>query len=238
MKYASNTGLIIGVAVILIIIAGLWFKSYRSNVNAQKNSLANNDAVELKQPASGEGVFVADTAKSLLRWEGRKTLILNYKDTGVIKLQSGQIKIENGRVSGGEFTMDMTSIATEKTSIGADEDLLTRHLKSPDFFDAEKFSTSRLVLTAVTKDVADASGNKYRISGELTIKGITQPIVFPAEIYRSGSALKALARLELDRTKWEVRFGSGKFFQNLGNSLIDDNFTVELSLLMEPVKAQ
>ncbi len=107
--------------------------------------------------------------------------------------------------------------------------MLSKHLKSADFFDAEQYPASVFEIASVKKD--NTSENTYEISGDLTIKGITNPITFFAEIYAEGSALKARARVELDRSKWNVRYGSGKFFQNLGDNLIDDMFTVEFDLV-------
>ena len=103
---------------------------------------------------------------------------------------------------------------------------LPRHLKSPDFFDASTYPTAKIVLTKSEKLEGDATGNNFNVSADLTIKGVTNPVVFPVKIRKSGEDIVVEAAIVLDRSKWNVRYGSETFFDNLGNDIIEDNFTV------------
>ncbi|MFN3269431.1 MAG: YceI family protein, partial [Candidatus Kapaibacteriota bacterium] len=138
---------------------------------------------------------------------------------------------DGNKITSGEFEVDMTSIRNEDLK---DKDLnakLVGHLKSDDFFSVAKFPTAKFVITHSTPLKASKAGEpNIAITGKMTIKGITQTISFPATIKADGNKITAKATLELDRTKFDVRYGSGSFFDNLGDNVIYDNFTLELNL--------
>jgi len=231
--------LTLSLIIILVLGAGwlLFAKQTTLKTNQQTNmNSTNNDQTKInavKNPVTGDGQFAIDPQASSLAWEGKKTFIKEWIDDGNIALQSGSLNIQNGQISGGEFIIDMNSISVKKTGRGNGESLLTRHLESPDFFDAAQFPTSEFKITQAAKDERDSNGLTFNVTGNLTIKGITNVISFPAQIYQSNGKIFAQATVLVDRAKWNVRYGSDKFFDNLGDNMINDIFTLTLNLVTQ-----
>ena len=156
---------------------------------------------------------------STVDWVGKK---ITGTHSGTIDLQSADITIENDIITGGKFVIDMTSMAvTDLSGKGAQK--LAGHLKSEDFFGVEAFPTATLVITDVTKA---GLRNELTVTGDLTIKGETQSVSFPATL----TADKAEAQLFIDRTKFGIKYGSGSFFDDLGDKAIDNLFELRISL--------
>ncbi len=171
----------------------------------------------IANPVDGEKKEVKTDA-SKVTWKGYK---VTGSHTGTINLKSGSLMFDEGKLSGGEFTVDMATLISTDLEGGA-KGKLEGHLKSDDFFGVEKNPTSKLVFTNV-----EASGkNSYKVSGDLTIKGITKPVTFDVSIYGS----KATATLTIDRSEFDVRYGSGSFFDNLGDKTIYDDFEIVADL--------
>ena len=162
--------------------------------------------------------FKVDTELSSIDWIGRK---VTGQHTGKIKITSGEVKMSGKAVKGGSFTMDMTSITS-------DSERLTGHLKTDDFFSVEKNPTSAFVITKVT-----ASGkDRINVTGNLTIKGITNEITFPATVKKQGNAIVAVAKnVMVNRAKYDIRYGSKSFFNDIGNKAIDDEFELGINLV-------
>lgn len=151
-------------------------------------------------------------------WTGKK---VTGSHTGTIALKEGNIEMNGSAISGGSFTIDMTSLACTDLE-GTMNGKLVGHLSSPDFFAIADFPTATLVIT----DAKAAQDGVQSITGDLTIKGITMPVTFDASL----SADKATANIVVDRTKYGIKYGSGSFFDNLGDKAISDNFDLEVSL--------
>ena len=157
--------------------------------------------------------------KKEIKTESSKVVWKGYKVTGshegTIAIKSGVLIFEADKLAGGEFVIDMTTINT--TDLEGDyKNKLDGHLKSDDFFGVEKYATASLVFTKVT-----ASGkNSYNVTGDLTIKGTTNAVSFTMSIYGQ----KATASLKIDRTLYNVRYGSASFFDDLKNKAIYDEF--------------
>jgi polyisoprenoid-binding protein YceI len=167
--------------------------------------------------------FKLDTDKSEIQWVGKQ---VTGQHNGIVKLKDGSVTLKDGKITGGDFSIDMTSITVQDIEAEAPRQKLTNHLKSDDFFSVEKFPESKFVITSV-KDKTD---NEVEITGNLTIKGITHPVTIPAALEKSEAGLKAQGSVTLDRTLWDVRYGSGKFFKGLGDKLIYDDFELKLNL--------
>ena len=209
------------VIIVVLAVAGVALWQKEDAVKAPVASVAEqNDSGNLEGLEDGE--YTVDTVSSKIGWEGSKTLIVNYFDRGTVGLKNGSFEVRDGVIVSGTFTVDMTSITAISTGRGDGQDRLSTHLKSPDFFGAAKYPTAVFTLTEVKE-----SG---QISGDLTIKGITKPVTFSTSVESSGGEARATAEVVLDRTLWDVRYGSGKFFQNLGNNVISDNFKVTLDI--------
>lgn len=173
----------------------------------------------------GESVYTVDTGNSNLRWTGRKVTGSHY---GTVKLASGRLVLdESGNIVRGEFDIDLETISVEDIKDPEDNLKLTNHLKDDDFFGVQNHRFAKFVIRNATKENDDS----YTLTGDLTIKGITHPITFTAKISEIDGAIKGLADVRVDRTLWGIRYGSGKFFENLGNRLIYDEFDVKVELV-------
>ena len=159
--------------------------------------------------------------QSTIKWEGKKIASGHH---GEIQLQSGSLEMQNGKITGGMFVVDMTSITNEDITNEGRNQRLVDHLKSDDFFSVESYPTSNF---KVTEGTAFADG-KATLSGDITIKGKTESISF--EVVRNNNEYSA--KIPIDRSKFDVRFGSDSFFDNLGDNAIDDIFTLEVKLVL------
>lgn len=169
-----------------------------------------------------ETVKVNATA-SIIEWTAKK---VTGQHNGTVAIKEGELKMNHGVLAGGSFTMDMTTITVTDIT-GGGKAKLEGHLKSNDFFSVDSFNTAKLVITKVQNK---GEGN-YNITADLTIKGITNPISFDANLTSEGDIIKAVANIRVDRTLYNVRYGSGKFFENLGNSMIYDEFDLAVTLV-------
>lgn len=168
-------------------------------------------------PAKVE-TYKVDTQASSIDWIGRK---ITGQHTGKIKISSGDLLVNGNAIKGGSFVMDMNSM-------NSDSQKLTGHLKTDDFFSVEKNPTSKFVITKVT----GAGKDRISVTGDLTIKGITQSISFPATVKKEGNAIVAVAKnVMIDRSKFDIRFGSKSFFNDIGDKAIDDNFELGINLV-------
>lgn len=173
----------------------------------------------------GAAFTTADVVKKSIKVEASKVIWKGYKVTGshegTIAIENGTLTFDDDKLVGGEFVIDMTSI--ENTDLEGDyKTKLEGHLKSDDFFGVETHPTASLVFTNVK-----ASGkNAYDITGDLTIKGITKPVNFTMAIYGS----KANATLKIDRSEYNVRYGSSSFFDGLKDKAIYDEFDLVADL--------
>lgn len=158
-----------------------------------------------------------DTAKSELAWSGKKVLVPSSHH-GTMKVKSGTVAIKDGKLTEFKIVADMTSIDNKDLS-GDSKGKLERHLKNDDFFSVNKYPTAEFVSTSI-KPVSGKSG-QYMVKGNLTIKGKTHPLSFTA-VTKSSPYRHLVADFSFDRTKYDVRYGSGKFFSNLGDKVIAD----------------
>lgn len=168
--------------------------------------------------------YKIDSKQSRLVWLGRK---VTGEHTGNIHLSSGKLNWNGRELTGGSFEVDMASITNTDLTDQEYNQKLVGHLKSDDFFSTEKFPKATFVITKV-KAIAK---NQSQITGNLTIKGISREIQFPATIESQGEQLKATAKIVVDRTQYDIRYGSGSFFDNLGDKAIDNDFELKVVLL-------
>jgi len=166
-----------------------------------------------------------DLVKKEIKIEESKVVWKGYKVTGshegTIALQSGVLAFEADKLVGGEFVIDMTTIQNTDLE-GEYKGKLEGHLKSDDFFGVANFPTATLAF----KEVKSTGKNSYAVTGDLTIKGKTNPVTFDISIYGS----KATASVKIDRTKFDVKYGSTSFFDNLKDKAIYDEFDLVTDL--------
>lgn len=176
---------------------------------------------------SKKGSFEIDTKASKVYWTGKK---VTGEHTGYLSVANGTVQVENNAVVGAALTMDMNSIVNTDLEAGEWNDKLVGHLKSEDFFSVAKFPESKFTITSVRK----TSGSEYAVTGNLTIKGITNEISFPATIKVENGSVNAQGTATVDRTKWNVQYGSGKFFAGLGDKMIYDEFEIKFDIKSKP----
>lgn len=173
------------------------------------------------------GTYAIDPAKSTFEWAGKKPLIEGYINSGTIGIKEGSL-IVTSTAKTGNLTLDMNTLRVGLTAKKpGSESKLEEHLKGERFFNVPSFPTATFVITKAVP----VSGNDYTITGNLTMKGMTNEISFPATIYNTDNdTLYATAQTEIDRTKWGLTAGSGNFFQDLGDNLIDDMVALSFSI--------
>lgn len=173
----------------------------------------------------GEGVAI-DTNKSVITWKGYK---VTGEHAGTLKVKSGDLNFAEGKLTGGNFVIDMTSMAVTDLQ-GGMADKLAGHLKSADFFGTEKFPTAKF---EITKVVSRGKAGEYKLTGNVTIKETTKEIKFNAMVTEANGVKTAKADITLDRSEFDVRYGSGSFFDNLGDKTIYDEFDLSVNLVVK-----
>lgn len=218
MKYTIITVLIIA----LLVGVGFYLFSNKKNTNIPVVEQGSDLPTETSSDR-----FVIDTTKSNINWYGEMAGIRSHR--GTIKLSRGEGTIEDDVVTGGSFTINMTTI---KENDGSER--LETHLKSDDFFSVETYPEAVFEITSISK--APIAPADYTIKGNLTIKGKTNEITFPAKIARQqDNTFIATGDVEIDRSLWDVRYGSDSFFDNLGDQVISNTIKLNLFLVTNPV---
>jgi len=159
-----------------------------------------------------------DATKSSIHWVGKK---VTGQHEGTVALKEGNLIFKGTKLTGGSFVVDMTSL-TSTDLTGEYLGKLNGHLKSEDFFGTEKFPTAKLVF----KKIATKPNGVYTVTADLTIKGVTAPVTF--DITVKGNT--ATTTFKVDRTKYGIKYGSGSFFDNLGDKTINDEFELTVAL--------
>lgn len=211
-------------AILASLAAALMFTAYAGNTTKANTGAT---ATEVTAPAKGRAYNV-EVAKSDVKWHAKK---VTGEHMGNIALKSGQMTIDKNKVTGGTFVVDMSSITCTDIKDAEYNGKLIGHLKSDDFFSVEKHPTATFQITNVAPIAKAAAGKpNYNVKGNLTIKGITNPIEFPAIITVKGGVATAKADVTVNRAKYDVRYGSNSFFEGLGDKAIYDDFTISLNV--------
>ena len=157
--------------------------------------------------------------KSKIVWLGKK---VTGQHEGTVNFKEGALIFKEQKLKGGSFVVDMPSLNC--TDLQGDyQGKLNGHLKGDDFFGTAKFPTS----TMVFKTIADKGNNTYIVTADLTIKNITKPVTF--DLVVNGNTAKT--SFKVDRTKYDIKYGSGSFFDNLGDKAIYDDFELTVNLV-------
>ncbi len=173
-----------------------------------------------------EGEATINVSDSKLEWVGEK---VTGKHWGTVGIKSGNLTVDGDKITGGKVVIDFTSISVDDLD-GEYKGKLEGHLKSDDFFSTQDNPTGTFVIKKAAAK-SDKNGNTHVITGDMTIKGITKQISFPARVTMNDGELKAFASFALDRTLWDIKYGSGSFFDDLGDKTIYDEFQVKFSLV-------
>ncbi|QRR04209.1 YceI family protein [Dyadobacter sandarakinus] len=174
--------------------------------------------------AAADKTLPVDTKSSTVTWGAKK---VTGTHAGTVPLESGSLIVDNDKLKGGNFVVDVKSLVVTDLTDKEMNGKLTGHLKSDDFFSVEKHPQAKLVITSVTPKGANA----YDVTGKLTIKGITEEVKFPATVKADAKKVVANAKVTVDRTKYDIKFRSTNFFENLGDKAIDNDFTLDVNLV-------
>lgn len=174
--------------------------------------------------AANLNTYNVDVTSSNIIWNGYK---VTGQHSGTVKVKNGNLLFNNNQLSGGSFEVDMNSITcTDLDSEYAGK--LVGHLKSDDFFGVAKYPAAKFVIARAIPQ--DTKGN-YKIIGNLTIKQTTKEVKFLANLTENNGKVTATGKITLDRSEYDVRFGSGSFFDNLGDKTIYDEFDLNVTLV-------
>lgn len=189
-----------------------------------ENKVEATDAEEVTQIEDNATRFVAEVDSSTLLWKG---FAPTKSHNGTIKISEGYLALNEGKLSGGNFVIDMNSIVNKDLDSPEWNEKLVNHLNSADFFDVENNPYSVFAITGV-----DEKDGKLMVKGNLTVKNIKKNIEFPASLETNGDEVILKSEpFTIDRTEWDVKYNSGKFFENLKDKLINDEieFVIEVN---------
>lgn len=207
-------------------IAGLL--AFTACDNAPKGDKATITEEQKTSEASGI-TFVVDTNDSKIRFTGHG---VGKNHPGKFKVSTGTVTVAENRITGGSFEINMKSLDLEEEGEMFDQKLRP-HLLSGDFFDAEKFNSAKFEITKVEpyetdgKDTSIVDGANFNVSGNLTLRGETRNVTFPAKIELDENTLKSKANFDIDRTQWKMNYGNDK---TLGDKFISETVNIELDL--------
>ncbi len=215
-------------SILLFSMGALVLASCQGDPKADEAKTA--DSVAVTAPATGN-TYKADLTQSNVQWTGTKP---TGQHSGVMMLKDGSLNVDNGAVTGGEFTIDVSTIKiTDADTNGASK--LAGHLSSPDFFDAAKYPTAKFVISSVTPGVDTAGGKElvmkdatHTITGNLTLKDQTKSVSFPAKVSTTDAGITADANFNIDRTQWGLVYGNNK---GLGDKFIRPTVNIILHLV-------
>lgn len=175
-----------------------------------------------------DGTYTLEAASSTIVWSAQKRVGAHH--TGTVDPQTGAVVIEQGTVTGGTMEVNMYTIKdTDLTDVKENKKLVGQ-LKSDDFFAVATYPTATFALEQTKALVGNADAT-HEVTGTMTIKGIENEVTFPATFTMTDAGLQMTGAVTLDRTLWDVRYGSDAFFDNLGNELIEDEFTLTLDMV-------
>ncbi len=210
----------------LLLLSGLF---YACGSNTSTDAANTTDATDAAEATPTATTFAVNTDASVINWEGYKPG--QYGHQGTIKLQSGSISVKDGLPESGSFVIDIASLEnTDLVDTPDKKAKLEGHLKSGDFFEVEKFPTGKFVMTGIAPLEGNPDAN-YTVSGNLILKDITKGIEIPAKVTVSdGSANITTPEFTINRTEWDVKYGSG-VIGTIKDQLIADDVKLKITLV-------
>ncbi|WP_224490854.1 YceI family protein [Robertkochia flava] len=200
-------------------------KSESKNKTSAEEAVVTESVTEM---AAAE--YSADPANSTIEWKGFKP---TGTHTGTVAISSGSFMVDGEEIKGGEFTIDMTSINVTDLEAGDGKEDLEAHLKGTveekkdHFFNVQEHPTASFEVTGISTE-----GEKTMMEGNLTIKGITKNISFPVQVQNNGDMIEVSSEpFTIDRTEWNVNYGSKSVFDNLGDKFINDEIELTIKVM-------
>ena len=193
----------------------------------------DNSAQQVEQPVIGQAnVYASDLANSVVTWKGSK--VTGSFHTGAFKLKDGKLAMSNGKVIAADVDIDISSLVITDDMDDGGKQKLAGHLMNADFFEVEKFPTAKFLVQKVQPIDNPTDGYNYTFSGQLTLKGKTAPITIPANVSNEGSNVRVKSpAFILDRTKWEISYGSG-LVGAVGDKVIKDEVEMSIDAIFVP----
>ena len=210
----------LSITYLILIIAPLFFGCRGTVKEGDRN---NTSASPVSSGDVANEKYIIDTRESVVTWKGGMLIGSDFH-TGYVYLSKGELRIENSQLVGGTAEVDMNTIEDETHR---SDNGLIKHLKDPDFFDVKKFPISIIAINRVES----TNGEEKEVTGNLTIKGITHPVTFQAKVEVKAGIVKANGKVVIDRTKWDVRYKSGKFYDLLANETISDSIEFHMKIV-------
>jgi len=195
--------------------------------NNSSEAVKTGSAKTTTEAPAAAATYAVNTSSSSINWTGSKPT--GSQHFGTIKLSGGSLGVANGELVSGTFNIDMNSLENKDLEAGNGKEKLEGHLKSGDFFEVEKFPTGKFEITNVSK-VSGKEGITHRITGNLTLKGVTKSISFDSNVAIINNALTAVTpSFKINRTEWGINFNSG-ILGTVKDNLIDDDVALVISL--------
>jgi len=229
-----NKGLVL-VGIIIIFGAGFWLLNKGENESASTTTQSEMNELGVaseKWIPLESGEYVINPEQSVVNWAGKKPFLSGYVNSGTLTLTDGTLVIGEDGAATGSFSIDMESLKVGLTATKPNQETsLEGHLKGERWFDVASHPTALFEIKSITPQADVESSFAYEITGDLTMKGVTESVVFPATIYQAENGeVVAEAATEIDRTKWGITAGSSSFFDNLADNAIDDMIALSFSL--------
>ncbi len=205
------------------------------NINCGKSDKEvkiTNSQEKVAEIKEGSKLYKIDLEESKIQWIGKK---VTGQHNGFINFKAGELAIDNGKIIAGNFTVDMNTISCNDLKDPESNAKLVGHLKSEDFFTVSKFPESKFEIISVSElNKSNDKNYNFNITGKMTIKDSIKTITFPAYINIEQTKITAEADFEIDRTEFGLKYGSGKFFEGLGDKMINDNFNLIIKIIAKP----
>lgn len=234
-KLIYVSGVLIFVLLLSACVPKKTSEALNKNENTDKKAIAN-EASSQSQASSqskkaGEPVsYLLSPEESELNWYSKK-ILADTKHNGTVLIKAGYITMADDELTGGEISIDMSTVKDKDMEGKPSAQTLEKHLMSEDFFDVAKYPTANFVIKTVSKKKIDNGEEIYSLVGDMRVKDKTNSIELEAKILREDDKISLLADFSIDRTLWEIKYGSGKFFKSLGDELIDDIIEYKLDLV-------
>lgn len=228
-KIMKKVVLMVMMMVAMVVVVACTPKTQNTDADQMSGSVTDTGSVASGAVENDEevvvedGTNVIDVENSLVTRKGKKVTGEHY---GRVTIASGEVVVADGMPSEGVIVMDMTTITVDDQK---ENDAVLNHLKSDDFFNVETNPTSTMVIKSF--EAVEGEDNTYTATADLTIKGITNEVTFPATF--SDDLSSATATIQIDRTLRDIKFRSAKFFNDLKDSAIDDVFTLDIEVSFE-----
>jgi len=186
-------------------------------------------AAKIEKAATKGTAYKVQPQLSTLGWLAKK---VTGQHNGSVQFKEGSVLVDGNQITGGTFVVDMKSIKVEDLTDAGYNAKLVGHLNSDDFFSVDKNPTATFVITKVAPiKGAAADANNATITGNLTIKGITKPVTFPAKVGVKDGVAAASGTATIDRTQFDIRYGSKSFFESIGDKAIDNDFALSFNVI-------